>query len=64
MSGGSGLYYGTGSGVNNNVGTTLKPTSGALLGNAANLFGYKVKGLKAANGNRNGSSDHQEDEDP
>jgi hypothetical protein len=55
LSGTAHVYYGTGSGVNNNVGTTLKPTSGALLGNAANLFGYKVKGLKAANGNRNGS---------
>ncbi|OQP58437.1 T9SS type A sorting domain-containing protein [Niastella populi] len=55
LSGTAHVYYGTGSGVNSNAGTTLKPTSGSLLGNAANLFGYKVKGLKAVNGIRNGS---------
>lgn len=55
LSGTAHVYFGTGSGVNNNVGTTLKPTSGSLLGNAANLFGYKVKGLKSVDGNRNGS---------
>jgi hypothetical protein len=55
LSGTAHVYYGTGSGINNNVGTTLKPTSGGLLGNAANLFGYKVRGLKAANGSHNGS---------
>jgi hypothetical protein len=55
LSGTAHVYYGTGSGVNSTVGTTLMPTNGGLLGNAANLFGFKVKGLKSANGTRNGS---------
>lgn len=54
LSGTAYVYYGTGSGVNNTVGATLKPTSGSLFANAANLFGYKVKGIKGLNGNRNG----------
>lgn len=49
------IYYGTGSGVNSAIGTTLKSSTGSLLGNAANLFGYKVRGLKGLNGVRNGS---------
>jgi hypothetical protein len=49
------MYYGTGSGVSNTIGTTLKSSTGSLLGNAANLFGYKVRGLKGLNGVRNGS---------
>lgn len=55
LSGTATVYYGTASGINSNIGTVLKPTSGGLLGNAANLFGYKVKGLKSANGQRNGN---------
>ncbi len=49
------IFYGTGSGINNTVGTTLSASSGSLLGNAANLFGYKVKGIKGLNGARNGN---------
>ena len=49
------IYYGTGSGVNSTIGTTLKSSSGSLLSNTANLFGYKVRGLKGLNGLRNGS---------
>ncbi|MFL5748117.1 MAG: T9SS type A sorting domain-containing protein [Niastella sp.] len=49
------IYYGTGSGVNNTIGTTLQSGSGSLLSNAANLFGYKVRGLKNLNGLRSGS---------
>ncbi len=49
------IYYGTGAGVNNTAGTTLKAGSGSLMGNAANLFGYKVKGIKGAGGARNGN---------
>ena len=55
LSGTAYVYYGTGSGVTNTVGATLKPTSGSLFSNAANLFGYKVKGIKGLNGNRNGN---------
>lgn len=49
------VYYGNASGISSAVGTVLKPAAGGLLGNAANLFGYKVKGMKSANGQRNGS---------
>ncbi len=55
LSGTAYVYYGTGSGITNTVGVTLKPKSGNLFGNAANLFGYKVKGIKGINGNRNGN---------
>jgi hypothetical protein len=55
LSGTAFVYYGTGSGINSTVGVTLKPTTGNLFGNAANLFGYKVRGLKDLNGTRNGS---------
>jgi len=55
LSGTAHIYYGTGSGISNTIGTTLKPTSGSLFSNAANLFGYKVKGIKGLSGNRNGS---------
>lgn len=49
------IYYGTGSGVTTSIGTMLQSGSGSLLGNTANLFGYKVKGLKGLTGVRNGS---------
>lgn len=55
LSGTAYVYYGTGTGVNNSIGATLKPVSGSLLSNAANLFGYKVKGIKNMNGLRTGS---------
>lgn len=51
------VYYGTGVGINPAIGDTLQAASGpnALLSNAANLFGYKVKGVKNAAGVRNGN---------
>jgi hypothetical protein len=55
LSGTAQVFYGTAAGINSNVGTTLKPSNNGLLGNAANLFGYKVKGLKNTNGQRNGN---------
>ncbi|THU37121.1 hypothetical protein FAM09_19410 [Niastella caeni] len=55
LSGTAYVYYGTGSGITNTIGTTLKPTGGSLLSNAANLFGYKVKGIKGLSGARNGN---------
>ncbi|MGC4102076.1 hypothetical protein [Ferruginibacter sp.] len=48
------VYNGNGAGVNSAIGTQLT-TSGPLLGSVANLFGYCVKGVKDANGNRTGS---------
>jgi hypothetical protein len=54
LSGTAHVYYGTGTGITNTVGTTLKPTSGNLFSTAANLFGYKVKGIKGLTGVRNG----------
>ncbi|WP_165761281.1 integrin alpha [Niastella koreensis] len=49
------VFYGNGSGVTNTAGTMLKSSTNSLLGNAANLFGYKVRGLKNLSGLRNGS---------
>ena len=49
------LYYGTGYGINTNVGARLQAGSSGLLSAAANLFGYKVKGVKNVAGSRNGS---------
>lgn len=56
------VYYGNGNGVNSNPCATLTATSGGLLtnlvgslGNVANLFGTSVKGVKQANGVRNGN---------
>lgn len=52
------VYYGSGNnstGVNTGVGATLQAASGSLLSNAANLFGFKVKGAKNAAGARNGN---------
>lgn len=48
------VYYGTGSGINTDIGTTLAATS-SLLNNIANLFGYTVLGARDANGKRNGN---------
>jgi hypothetical protein len=52
------VYYGTGNnttGVNTTIGASLQAASGGLLGNAANLFGFKVKGARTAAGVRNGN---------
>ncbi len=56
--GGSALVYfgkSDNSGVNTSFGARLQASSTGLLGNAANLFGFKVKGVKNANGTRNGN---------
>ena len=50
------VYYGnnTATGVNTTVGTKLSATP-SLVNTIANLFGYSVKGIRNANGIRNGS---------
>jgi hypothetical protein len=48
------VYYGNGSGINSSIGARLQASSTGLLSNAANLFGYKVKGMKNLNGSHNG----------
>ena len=51
------VYYGTGTsaGIKTNPGAQLIAGSNALLGDAANLFGFKVKGQKNASGVRTGN---------
>jgi hypothetical protein len=51
------VYYGTSdyTGVNTNIGAKLQAQSTGLLSNAANLFGYDVKGGRGINGQRNGN---------
>ncbi len=49
------VYYGTGSGINPAIGASLRASSSTLLANVANLFGYKVKGVRNAAGARNGN---------
>lgn len=51
------VYYGksNNTGVTTTIGAHLQAGNNGLLGNAANLFGYKVKGVKNANGTRNGN---------
>ncbi|HTB53550.1 MAG TPA: T9SS type A sorting domain-containing protein [Ferruginibacter sp.] len=48
------IYNGNGSGVNTTLGTELT-AGGSLIGSIANLFGYKVKGVRDASGARNGN---------
>lgn len=48
------IYYGNGTGVNTAIGATLQASSSGLLGSAANLFGYRVRGVRGGNGARNG----------
>jgi FG-GAP repeat/Secretion system C-terminal sorting domain len=51
------VYYGksNNTGVTTSIGARLQAGSNGLLGNAANLFGYKVKGIRNTNGTRNGN---------
>jgi hypothetical protein len=49
------VYYGKGNGVKNNVGCRLQADATGLLSNAANLFGYKVKGVRNIVGNHTGN---------
>ena len=48
------VYYGTGSGVTSSIGVRLQADPSGLLSNAANLFGYEVKGTRNANDQHNG----------
>jgi len=48
------VYYGTGSGVTSSIGARLQADPSGLLSNAANLFGYDVKGTRNANDQHNG----------
>lgn len=48
------VYKGTGSGVNPAAITQLKATP-SLIGTLTNLFGYSVRGVRNANGTRNGN---------
>jgi hypothetical protein len=48
------VYYGNGNGVNPAIGAKLQASTSGLLGSAANLFGFKVKGLRNSSGTRNG----------
>lgn len=49
------VYYGDGSGVTSSVGVRLQANPSGLLSNAANLFGYDVKGAKNANDQNTGN---------
>ena len=49
------VYYGKSVGVNTSIGAKLQASSTGLLGNATNLFGYKVKGMKNLSGALNGN---------
>lgn len=49
------VYYGTGTGISSSIGATLHGKATGLLGNAANLFGYKVKGVRTGNGLHTGN---------
>ncbi len=44
------VYFGNGTAISNNSGAKLQANVSGLLSNAANLFGYKVKGAENANG--------------
>jgi len=49
------VYYGTGSGVSSSIGVRLQADPSGLLSNAANLFGYEVKGTRNTTDQNNGS---------
>lgn len=49
------VFYGNGSGVNSTHGARLQADATGLLSNAANLFGYEVKGAKNASGGKTGN---------
>ncbi|HMG82453.1 MAG TPA: T9SS type A sorting domain-containing protein [Ferruginibacter sp.] len=48
------VYYGNGTSVNTNFGTQLT-AGGGLLGSIANLFGYKVRGVRNVSNNHTGN---------
>jgi len=49
------VYYGNGTGMTASIGARLQASSTGLLSNAANLFGFKVKGMKNISGAHNGN---------
>lgn len=49
------IYNGNGAGINTSFGTQITAAVGPLLGTVANLFGYKVRGVRDASGVRNGN---------
>ena len=49
------VYYGTGAGVNSSIGARLQAAPSGLLSNAANLFGYEVKGTRNTSDQNNGN---------
>lgn len=49
------VFYGNGTVVSTTTTAKLQASSSGLLSNAANLFGYKVKGATDGNGNKTGS---------
>ena len=55
LGGSAHVYYGTGSGVTSTIGARLQADASGLLSNAANLFGYDVKGARNANDQHTGS---------
>ena len=48
------VYYGNGSGVSSPIGVRLQADPSGLLSNAANLFGYDVKGTRNPNDQNDG----------
>ncbi|MEO9021363.1 MAG: Ig-like domain-containing protein [Ginsengibacter sp.] len=48
------VYYGNGTGVSTAIGTQLT-ASASLVGSIANLFGFSVRGIRNAAGERNGN---------
>ena len=54
LSGSAGVYYGTATSIGTTQGASLQPGPAGLLGNAANLFGYAVRGLVDSSGQRSG----------
>ena len=49
------IYYGNGSGVSSSIGVRLQADPSGLLSNAANLFGYEVKGVRNTSDQNNGN---------
>ncbi|MFT3825611.1 MAG: integrin alpha [Chitinophagaceae bacterium] len=49
------VYFGTSNNISTTAGVTLQASTTGLLSNTANLFGFKVKGVRDATGKRNGN---------
>ncbi|HEX7905729.1 MAG TPA: integrin alpha [Chitinophagaceae bacterium] len=55
LAGSAYVYYGNGTGINTAIGAKLSADNDGLLSNAADLFGYKVKGVRTSTRVRNGN---------